>query len=124
MSDRDRGAVPQAIGSDHDRGALPQAIDPDHDRGAFASPSLARHLARGAIGFGLVGAAFALTPSIGPLALLLAPGGIIALRGCPMCWIAGLVATISAGRLRRDCVGGSCTLRSASTAAALETPRV
>jgi hypothetical protein len=78
---------------------------------SFASPSLSRHLARGAIGFGLIGSAIGLTPSVGPEMLLLAPLGMVALRGCPMCWTLGLVETISAGRLRRSCEDGSCRLR-------------
>ncbi len=82
----------------------------DHDRSALASDSVAAHLMRGAIGFGLIGAAFALTPSHGPAALLLSPPGLIALRGCPTCWIAGLVETISAGRLQRTCTENGCTL--------------
>lgn len=84
------------------------------DRSAFASASVARHLARGAIGFGLIGSAVALTPSVGPAALLLAPAGIAALRGCPTCWAAGLVETISAGRLQRTCNDNSCTLHASS----------
>jgi hypothetical protein len=84
---------------------------PDHTRGALASTSLARHLARGAIGFGLIAAALALIPSVGPAALLLAPLGMVALRGCPTCWIAGLIETISAGRLERTCTDDGCTLR-------------
>ena len=80
------------------------------DRSALASASLARHLARGAIGFGLIGSALALIPSVGPAALLLAPLGMVALRGCPTCWIAGLIQTISAGRLQRTCTDDSCTL--------------
>jgi hypothetical protein len=84
---------------------------PDSDRSALASTSVARHLTRGAIGFGLIGAAFALTPSHGPVALLFAPIGMVALRGCPTCWIAGLVETISAGRLKRACTETGCTLR-------------
>ncbi len=83
----------------------------DRPPGAFASASVARHLARGAIGFGLIGSAFALTLSVGPAALLLAPPGLAALRGCPTCWIAGLIQTISAGRLERTCTEGTCTLR-------------
>jgi hypothetical protein len=82
----------------------------DHDRSAPANTHLARHLARGAIGFGLTGSALALTPSAGPAALLLALPGMIALRGCPMCWIAGLIQVISAGRLERTCTDDSCTL--------------
>jgi hypothetical protein len=98
---------------------------PGRERSPFASPSFARHLARGAIGFGLVGGAFALIPSVGPLALLLAPAGMVALRGCPMCWIAGLIETVSAGRLQRSCTGESCSLRSTSAATATpDAPRV
>jgi hypothetical protein len=82
------------------------------DRSALASPSLARHLLRGAIGFGLIGSALALTVSHGPVALLLAPPGMVALGGCPTCWIAGLIETISAGRLRRTCSDDSCALHS------------
>lgn len=84
---------------------------PEHDRGAFASSSLPRHLARGAVGFGLIGCAFALTPQLGPSALLLAPAGMGVLRGCPTCWLVGLIQTLSAGRLQRRCTGTGCTLR-------------
>jgi hypothetical protein len=76
----------------------------------LAGSSVARHLARGAIGFGLIGSAFALIPSVGPAALLLAPLGMVSLRGCPTCWIVGLIETVSAGRLRRTCTDTSCTL--------------
>jgi hypothetical protein len=87
---------------------------PDHDRSAPAGTSLARQLTRGAIGFGLIGSALALTPSAGPAALLLVLPGMVALRGCPMCWIAGLIQTISAGRLERTCTEDSCTLHARS----------
>lgn len=83
---------------------------PDSDRSAFAGKSVALQLARGAIGFGLIGSAIALTPSAGPAALLLAPPGMVALGGCPTCWIAGLVETISAGRLQRTCTDSGCEL--------------
>jgi hypothetical protein len=89
---------------------------PNHDRGSLASTSIARHLARGAIGFGLIGLGLALTPSAGPVALLLAPPGMVALRGCPTCWIAGLIQTISASRLQRTCGDTGCTLHRAPTA--------
>ncbi len=81
-----------------------------HERGALASTSVARHLGRGAIGFGLIGSAVALASSAGPGALLLAPLGMVALRGCPTCWLAGLLQTISAGRLRRSCGAEGCGL--------------
>jgi hypothetical protein len=83
---------------------------PDPRRSARSSTTVARHLIRGAIGFGLIGSAFALTSTAGPAALLLAAPGMVALRGCPTCWIAGLIQAISAGRLQRSCIDGRCTL--------------
>ncbi len=79
----------------------------------FASASVPRHLARGVVGFGALIASFALIPFLGPVTLLLAPVGLIALRGCPMCWAIGLAETVSRGRLRRECTNGSCELKSA-----------
>jgi hypothetical protein len=90
---------------------------PDSDRSAPASASVTRHLTRGAVGFGLIGSAVALTPSVGPAALLLAPPGMIALRGCPTCWIAGLIETISARRLQRTCTDTNCKLHAAPASA-------
>ncbi len=84
---------------------------PDPERSVFASTSVAAHLARGAIGFGLIGSALALTSSHGPAALLLAAPGMVALRGCPTCWIAGLIQIVSAGRVQRTCTENDCTLR-------------
>lgn len=80
----------------------------------FASTSLPRHLIRGAIGFGGVIGAFALVPVIGPVSLLLLPIGVLALRGCPMCWTVGLIQTISRGRLERSCTNGQCHLTTAT----------
>jgi hypothetical protein len=45
-----------------------------------------------------------LATSTGPISLLLAPLGVVALRGCPTCWLVGLTQTISRGRLERSCV--------------------
>ncbi len=87
---------------------------PEPMQSVLASTSVARHLARGALGFGLIGVAIAMTTSVGPVALLLAPFGLVALRGCPTCWIVGLIQTISAGRLERSCTGTNCTLRRSS----------
>jgi hypothetical protein len=69
----------------------------------FASTSVARHLARGAVGFTLIGAAFALAARGTPLALALLAPGALALRGCPTCWLVGLAQTVSAGRIQRNC---------------------
>lgn len=79
----------------------------------FASRSLPRHLVRGVLGFGSIAAAVAGVPLFGWYTLLLAPLGLVALRGCPMCWTIGLVQTLSAGRLRRSCREGRCELTSA-----------
>jgi hypothetical protein len=76
---------------------------PEHNPGPFASASIARHLARGAVGFTLIGAAFVLAAGGAPLALALVVPGALALRGCPTCWLVGLAQTVSAGRLQRSC---------------------
>ncbi len=86
----------------------------NRQRSDLEAASVARHLVRGAIGFGLIGSAFALTASLGPAALLLAPVGIVLLRGCPACWLAGLIEIVSAGRLQRSCNDGSCMLPATS----------
>ncbi|WP_406840969.1 hypothetical protein ACICHK_40390 [Streptomyces sp. AHU1] len=83
----------------------------------FASKSVPRHLARGAIGFGLIIGSIALVPVAGPAALLAAPLALLAFRGCPTCWMVGLAQTISLGRLERRCVDGACTLTKAHTVA-------
>ncbi|MFI6445025.1 hypothetical protein [Kitasatospora sp. NPDC050543] len=79
----------------------------------FAGKSIPRHLTRGLIGFGLIIGSIALTPLVGPASLLAAPFGLIALRGCPVCWTIGLAQTISRGRLKRECADGVCTLTAA-----------
>ncbi|OLT17425.1 hypothetical protein BJF79_17895 [Actinomadura sp. CNU-125] len=78
--------------------------------GDFASASVARHLVRGAVGFGALTGVVALLPVIGPWSLLLLPVALAALRGCPTCWAGGPAQTISRGRLRKSCADGRCTL--------------
>ncbi|MFJ4341619.1 hypothetical protein [Streptomyces sp. NPDC088915] len=87
------------------------ANDGARGRSGFAGSTVPRHLARGAIGFGALVGSLVLLPAVGPASLLLVPVGLVALRGCPMCWTIGLVEAVSAGRLRRSCTGGSCALR-------------
>ncbi len=76
----------------------------------YAGKSVPRHLARGALGFGLIIGSLALIPVVGPVSLLAAPLALLAFRGCPTCWAVGLVQTVSRGRLRRQCADGVCTL--------------
>ncbi|WP_405977631.1 hypothetical protein [Streptomyces sp. NBC_00158] len=83
---------------------------PKPARPDFASSSVPRHLARGALGFGLIIGSIALVPTAGPAALLAAPLSLIAFRGCPTCWMVGLAQTVSRGRLQRECHDGTCTL--------------
>ena len=77
----------------------------------FASRSIATHLLRGVIGIGALIAAVTLAPEHPVMAVFLLPLGMVALRGCPMCWTIGLVQTIAA-RLRGQtvdaCTDGSC----------------
>ncbi|GAA4903795.1 hypothetical protein LX16_3778 [Stackebrandtia albiflava] len=80
------------------------------DRPDFASRSLPRHLIRGVLGIGALIASVGSIPVFGPVTLLLAPVGLVFLRGCPMCWAIGLAQTISRGRLRRSCTGDGCVL--------------
>ncbi|MEW2529521.1 hypothetical protein [Streptomyces sp. NPDC047071] len=80
------------------------------DQRSFASTSLPRHLARGVLGFGALAGSVLLIPAVGLVGLLLAPLGLLALRGCPLCWVIGLLQTVSNGRLRRSCTDGSCQL--------------
>ncbi|GAA0444057.1 hypothetical protein ACFQ2B_36575 [Streptomyces stramineus] len=94
--------------------AAAQSAAPGTD---FASKSVPRHLARGAIGFGLIIGSIALVPVAGPATLLAAPLALIAFRGCPTCWMAGLAQTISLGRLERQCADGVCTFTTAHPAA-------
>ncbi|MGX8903706.1 hypothetical protein ACR820_00140 [Streptomyces netropsis] len=61
----------------------------------FASKSVPRHLARGAIGVGLIVGSIALVPVAGPATLLAALLALVAFRGCPACWMVGLAQTIS-----------------------------
>jgi hypothetical protein len=77
----------------------------------FASASVAAHLVRGAIGFATIGLAIALAATVSPAALLLAPFGMVALRGCPTCWTVGLIQTIGASRGERNCDATGCSLR-------------
>lgn len=76
----------------------------------FASRSVPRHLVRGLVGFGSLAVAVAGVLTGRWYLLALVPVGLIALRGCPMCWTIGLLQTLSAGRLRRECRDGHCEL--------------
>jgi hypothetical protein len=63
----------------------------------FVSKSLAEHLFRGAVGITAILYAFKIG-NVHPLASLLLGGiALLSFRGCPMCWITGLIGTIRQG---------------------------
>ncbi|MFD3707065.1 hypothetical protein ACFWUP_28340 [Nocardia sp. NPDC058658] len=76
----------------------------------FASKSMVEHLVRGGLGFGALVGSIALIPVVGVVSLVLLPLGLVALRGCPMCWAIGLMQTLSRGKLQRSCEDGQCKL--------------
>lgn len=53
------------------------------------------HLVRGVIGSVLLIAAFSFAGSLPVVALLLGGGALVAFRGCPTCWLAGLFEVAS-----------------------------
>jgi hypothetical protein len=60
----------------------------------FASKSVTEHLLRGFLG--IEGMIFALQPGgTRPIvSVVLVLGSLLALRGCPLCWVAGLFGTL------------------------------
>ncbi|MBS2029135.1 MAG: hypothetical protein JST54_14625 [Deltaproteobacteria bacterium] len=74
----------------------------------FASKTIVEHLARGAVGLGSLAGASVLFEAHPAAALGLVALGMVALRGCPMCWTMGLVETI-ATRVRGQRTDGLCT---------------
>jgi hypothetical protein len=82
------------------------------DVGNISDTSLPRHLVRGVLGFGTIIGSLVLIPIVGVYIALLAPVGLLVLRGCPTCWAIGLVRIVSRGRLERRCVDGRCALAS------------
>lgn len=64
-------------------------------RGPFASKSVAEHLIRGGIAATAIYLTIAHGDEFGALGLGLVAVGLVALRGCPMCWAVGLFDTVS-----------------------------
>jgi hypothetical protein len=74
----------------------------------FKSRTVAGHMFRGVLGFGLLAAALNYAPQIGWWATFPALGALACFRGCPMCWTVGLVETIVHRRTAARCEDGSC----------------
>src|SRR3982074_3523459 len=66
--------------------------------GMFGSSFLGAHLMRGAAATALLGWAIVHQTAHPWLSLGAGVAALVALRGCPMCWTMGLVATLSQGR--------------------------
>ncbi|HYW55388.1 MAG TPA: hypothetical protein VE934_00380 [Polaromonas sp.] len=67
----------------------------------FCSTSVTQHLLRGIAGAALLVLAVALFSTHVVWALLAAGGALVLLRGCPMCWLAGLFETVANRRATR-----------------------
>ena len=80
------------------------------DDQTFASHSVPVHLVRGVLGLGLLLASFLLVPLTGALSLLLALPALVALRGCPSCWLLGLAQTRAGARRPETADGPTCPL--------------
>jgi len=61
----------------------------------FASKTIAAHIVRGAIAAGLISWAVLHESSEPAFAVAAGVVALVAMRGCPLCWTVGLVATIS-----------------------------
>lgn len=77
---------------------------------SFASATVGAHLQRGLLGFVPIALALYLWPRVGLIALVPAVLGVVALRGCPMCWTIGLIQTVTRQRYRRVCTEDGCRL--------------
>lgn len=77
----------------------------------FAKRGIVEHLARGVGGAGALWVALRAASPWGAFVALAV--GLVALRGCPICWIVGLFQTVVASVRGRQspgaCVGGACT---------------
>lgn len=71
----------------------------------FRSGSVAGHILKGILGFGFLAIALLYAPVLGWWTLVPVAGALVCFRGCPMCWIVGLVDTV----LRRKS-GSTCDL--------------
>lgn len=86
----------------------------DDDTRAHLRRAMGVHAVRGALGVLGVIAYLALTPSHPWLALAALGGALVSWRGCPTCWISGMLALLRA-RARGEppeglCLDGRCGL--------------
>ena len=75
-------------------------------RAPLASGSVREHLFRGAVGLTAAILAIVLAAVTGPISLVLLLVTAFAWRGCPTCWVVGLLGTLAARHARDD--GSRC----------------
>ena len=68
---------------------------------AFSSSTLTEHVIRGVVGFTTLAIALGVADQHPWLALIVALVALVAFRGCPVCWTAGLIETIAYKILRQ-----------------------
>ena len=68
---------------------------------SYASGNLAIHLLRGGAALAILAIGIAVIPKIGWWVLLAAPVVLWLLRGCPACWLMGLLQTFEMSAERR-----------------------
>ena len=74
----------------------------------FKSPSLVEHILRGSLGFGLLSVGLLYSSVLGWWNVVLLAGALVCFRGCPTCWISGLVEAVIHRNAPSGCVDGSC----------------
>jgi len=72
-------------------------------RSPLASGSVREHLFRGVVGLAGAILAIVLVAVGGPISLVLLLLTAVVWRGCPTCWIVGLLGTLADDRARRGC---------------------
>ena len=72
------------------------------------SSSVKVHLLRGVVGLGFLTLVVVYQHAWGWWTLVPAVGALVALGGCPMCWIVGLVNTAMGGESVSLCLDGTC----------------
>jgi len=60
----------------------------------FASGTILEHLARGAVGIGLLSLGLSLGAERPVIGTLLIVSALVPMRGCPICWTIGLLETV------------------------------
>jgi hypothetical protein len=74
----------------------------------FKSGRVVGHIVRGVLGFGLLLIGLLYSQVLGLWTLVPLAGALVCFRGCPLCWIVGLVEIILHLKSHKGCLDGSC----------------